>query len=285
MKELKFNLKYLLNRKELYLAFIIVMWIHLVYLFTQFQPGLNGMLYPSLEERAILHTIFMNNGSLMYILFYLIIPLACNMIFADTSWKDLYENTGNTLYPRIDMKRSIKIRWMLSLVVTFIIVFLGFMLSYMVLISVFKDGYVAIGHGSPAFNIDIYPALLKELMIENPFLYTTLEYARISLIISFLSGFGYSISFFIKNKIFVYFSVLALQIGHDVILLGAYNVYLSILHSGTQIPEHIIRFGEGAYAKQFNTLYYLTPAIYCLIFTFLLALVPLLLALRKKDYI
>lgn len=68
-------------------------------------------------------------------------------------------------------------------------------------------------------------------------------------------------------------------------MLGAYNIYMSILHSGTQIPEHIIRFGEGAYAMQFNTLYYLMPAIYCLIFTFLLALVPLLLALRKKDYI
>lgn len=285
MKELKFNIKYLFNRKELYFAFLIIMWINLIYIFTQFMPGLKGELYPALEECSLAHNITTNLLSLMYILVYLTFPLVCNMVLGDSSWRDIHENTGNILYPRLNMKKVIVTRWLLSILVPFLMNFFVLTLSYFVLNGVFIESFTDLNL-SLAFDIDFNNiGYLGRLVEKSPLLYISIVNAKVSLFIGLLSGFGYSISFFLKNKISVYFSVLLLQIINDLIFHSIANLYLIAVENDFPYALFLLRLGNCTYTSQLLDNDHLLPTIYLFIFSTLMATIPLLIALKRKDQI
>jgi len=218
MKELKFNLKLLMYRKELYFAIFIVFLVNIIQCFMaiQYSSGLNLFVengYSS-EYQTILYNSMVSLNSIIVIVF----PIVCSMIFSDSSWCEQSHKTLNILHSRLNAKRNSIIRYILSFLVPFIICFLGFMLNYGIMSLVFQNGTLATFSNEVGFCLRTSKNFLDHLRITNPVSYIISISCVVSLAIGLLSSLSYALSVFLKKRVFIYFIPLLTIILLELIL-------------------------------------------------------------------
>lgn len=203
MKELKFNLRFLLRKKELYYAIIVILLINLLHvIFVVNDSSCLAETCRSGEYQFILNNHFVQFTPMVVLIF----PIVCALIFSDTSWCDIKYGTGNLLYTRVNYKRNILVRFLINFLVSFLIVFIGVILNYVTLRFIFGSGNVVTHVQSTGFYLKTLPdRFLESTRLSNPQLYAVLLSGHISLIIALLVTISYSFSLFIKQRIFIYF--------------------------------------------------------------------------------
>lgn len=205
MKELKFNINYLFHKREFYFVIFIVFFINLVHVFLSISEVLRtNLIYESIST-AEYQSILYNSCDLNSILI-IVFPILFSMIFSDASFMEDKRKTTNMLATRLNLKKNIIVRMFLSMFVTFLICFLGFLFNYIVLIIIFKSGNIVTSFQESAFNMLSYPSFfLDGLRLNNPVLFTLICNLLVSLMYGILSMFSYVVSLCIKNRIIIYF--------------------------------------------------------------------------------
>ncbi len=219
MRELKFNINYLFKRREFYIAIIIIFLINLI------QVGLcvgetirlNTFIEESYsaEYQFILYNAFITLNVLIIIVF----PIVFSLIFADSNYIENKNKITNLLYIRLNYKRNIATRLLLSILVTFIISFLGFLFNYLLLRIIYGSGNRVEYFQSPAFYMNYSQKyFLDNIRIANPVLFTILINIAVSLILGLLSGLSYLTSFLLKHRIAIYFVPIIFLILSELLL-------------------------------------------------------------------
>lgn len=219
MKELKFNLRYLLNRKELYFSIIVIFFINLIHVILCVNESLRlGMLiedsYTS-EYQFILY----NAQIALNVLIIIVFPTALSLIFADSSWSDKKNKTINLLYTRLNYKKNIIVRFCLSVIVSFIISFVGFLTNYLLLRIIYGSGNNLTHFQSLAFSLENDSSwFLDDLRLSNPVVFAFAINCTVSILLGLLSGLSYLSSFFIRKRIIIYFVPLVFLIMTELLL-------------------------------------------------------------------
>lgn len=214
MKELKFNIRYLFTRKELYIAFITVLSMNLLCNIFTISSGdeILKLVYPQLMESAEGQSLLLR-GSNFVLLILIVFSIVCSMIFADTSWQDINENIGVLLHTRLNPKKNIIVRWFLSIIVTTLICFIGYMLGYLSLLPIFGSGYTFYEFRYPAYAMILLPEFfMRDILMEQPMLYMALYSFLSSLMFGLISSISYSFSLFVKHRLSTNFSGFAIVI-------------------------------------------------------------------------
>ncbi len=219
MKELKYNIKLLLKRKELYFSIICILLVNLIHIFLTIHYNSSTQLLVenqySAEYLAILYSVDVNLDMLIIIIF----PILCATIFSDSSLFEKKEKISTILHCRLNKKKLILTRFLTIIVSVFLISFVGFLMNYISLICIYGSGNAVTYFQSPAFyligNTNIF---LDTLRLSNPILFYICITAHVSFLISLLSGLAYSISFFVKQKIWVYVSPFVVLLASEFIL-------------------------------------------------------------------
>ena len=214
MKELKFNLRYLLKRQELYFAIIAILIICL------FQAGMVVFKaqYIELEPTSEYLFILTNTDINLNPIIILVLPVIGSLILSDSSWLELNRQTDTLLYMRLDYRKNIIIRWILSIAVTFIIVFIGLILNYLTLRFIFGSGNKIVIKQSMAYNLMPQNGLfLENIRMSSPTLFAILSSLHVSFLLGLLSGISYCMSFYIRQRLVIYFQILLLMFIYEII--------------------------------------------------------------------
>lgn len=226
MKELKFNLRYIFNKKELYFSFMVLMAISFMQIFMIIQ----GREYFELGQTSEYLVLLTNSVEDLSPAIVLVMPVITAMIMSDSSWLDRRRKTEIMLYPRLNCKRNIFFRWILSFLVTFLIVFISLMINYIILRLIFGSGNMIALNQSLSYNLTGIPELfLDGLRMSNPMLYVIVTSLHVSLILGLLSSLSYSLSFYMKQRLVLYFQVLLIMFGYELIASALGFEYLSII--------------------------------------------------------
>lgn len=196
MKELKFNIKYLLNRKEFYFALLIAFAISLIHVFLCVQESLRlNQFYEELhtgEYQFILYNVNVNLQGLILV----VVPIICSMVLSDSNLIENKLKTTNMLITRINFKKNILIRVLSCILVTSIICFLSFSFNYIVLRIIFGTGNSVVLTQGVAFHLPYLPGFfLDTIRIQNPVLFVILINLCVSLLYGLLSALSYAVSF------------------------------------------------------------------------------------------
>ncbi len=222
MKELKFNLKLLIYRKEFYFATFVIFLVNIIQCFmaVQYSSGLNLLAENgySAEYQTILYNNMVSLNSIIIIVF----PIVCATIFSDSSWLEEKNKTFNILYSRLNIKKNNLIRYILSFLIPFIICFLGFMLNYGMMRLIFPSGTLSTFYNDVSFYLISGSEFLDNLRLENPVHYIISIISVVSLAIGLLSSLSYSFSIFFKKRVLIYFIPLLAIISLELITAG-YN--------------------------------------------------------------
>ena len=124
MKEFRFNWKYLLKKNEFWAAVFIVLAINV------FAAGVSIFTYDSnfamtmtADYQFVLNNVYVN----MLAAVILIIPVALGLVFSDADWLEEKRRTDILLYARIDHRKNIVVRFVMSVGVS---VCTGFTIQY-----------------------------------------------------------------------------------------------------------------------------------------------------------
>lgn len=209
MKELKFNIAYLFNKKEFYFGIIGVLLVNIVHIFLVIQGNEFYEMMPKGEYQFILYNTTISLSILVIVVF----PILCSMILSDSCWLEKHRKTDNLLYMRLNYRKSTYIRWGLSIIITFVIVFIGFMLNYIFLVLLFGSGNVITTVQSMAYNLVGIPEFfLDSIRMVNPVLFVILLSLHVSFIMGLLSGIAFGLAFFTRQRLVVYFQILLFMI-------------------------------------------------------------------------
>ena len=233
MKELKLNIQYLLKRKELYIAICIILLTNLIHVILCVKTNiqLNNVLEQcySGEYQFILYNVEVAFNTFIIIIF----PITTSLILADTSWVEKKSKTLNLLCTRLNYRKNIFVRFCLSIFITFIILFIGFSVNYLLLRIIFGSGNTLTYFQGPAYHLVLDSNyFLDNLRIANPAAFVFTINFTVSLLLSLLSGLSYLLSFFIKQRFVIYFISFAFLIITELIFpyIGFKNIsYITML--------------------------------------------------------
>lgn len=245
MKELKYNIIQLFKRKELYFAFIAITWIVLLHLLTIFFEGVDGNLYPEFMNRAEELSI-LNNSGMSLPLMYFAFPIICSFLFKDTSWMDSYKDIKKIEYVYLNHKMNMIIQWILSMVVSFLIVFIAFMLEYITLRYVFGSGFVYHEYMYLSFDLPLEMDELWNISKGNMWLYAIITSASVAMIFAFLSGISYSISLYIEKRRYIVIAIVVFMLAFDIFVSNV-SLQISLLelmqpHIDYQITKYLLLY-------------------------------------------
>ena len=206
MKELKFNINYLFHKREFYVAIIIAFFLNLIHVILCVVESMRtGIFYetmPSSEYQFILYNPIITLSSLIIIIF----PIMFSIIFSDSNFLENKRKTVYLLALRMNNKKNIFSRIFLSAITTFIICFMSFSFNYILLRIIYGSGNIVTYYQEVAFHLTSQPSwFLDELRLYNPVLFTFIINILVSLMYSLLVALSYTVSFFMKNRLVIYF--------------------------------------------------------------------------------
>lgn len=223
MKELKFNIQYMFQRKEFYLAIFISFAIQLIHVILNIQFYQSYYLEEivSGEYQFILYNINISFNAIIVVIF----PILFAMIFSDMNVLEDKRKTTNLLCMRLSKKKNILVRLFLSFMVTFGLSLIGFLYNYVLLRIIFGTGNLLSYTQEPAFLLQMDTTwFLDSIRIANPTLFILLISISVSFILGLLSSFSYAAANVINKKVVVYFVPLIFLIGWD-ILMAAFEIH------------------------------------------------------------
>lgn len=246
MKEFKFNIQYLLKRKELYFSIIVILLINIIQVALCVNESFRLNKYIEQCYSSEYQFILYNAQITLNVLIIIVFPIALSLIFSDTSWMDYKDKTLNMLYTRLDYKKNIVVRLCLSVIITFIISFLGFLVNYFLLRLIYGSGNYLTYDQSFSFYLESTPEFfLDDLRLSNPALFVISISFTVSLLLGLLSGISYLGSFFAKQRVIIYFLPLIFLIVTELLFsrIGLSDIsYISMLQpfSILSIKDYII---------------------------------------------
>lgn len=245
MKELKYNLRCLFSRKELYLVFIGLLVVNLFHILMVIDYNSNWNLVYENEYRAEYLYILNNFNVSLNSIIVLLFPVLAATTFSDASFVENKNKTDNLLYLRLNRKKLILTRFLLVIVVVFVLCFLSFLLNYLSLAYIYGSGNALTDVQSPAFYLrTTASAFLDSIRVSNVQLFTVLTIGHVSFLLSLLAGLAYSLSFFVKQKVLIYVLPLLLIIGIEFFLslfdLVSYSVIAQLQLSSAFTLQHAI---------------------------------------------
>lgn len=205
MKELKFNIKFMLKRKEFYLAILFTLVINFIHAFLCVKRVLNDNRPFEKIISGEYQSILLNVDTSFTVLTILVFPILLALIFSDTNVLDKERKTTNILYTRINLKTNIIVRSILSFFTAFIISLVGFMFNYLLLRLIFGSGNMLTYSQNVAFSMENNNLFLSSFMESNPFIYILLICFSVSLILGLLSVLSYLMANIINKKVITYF--------------------------------------------------------------------------------
>lgn len=267
MKELKFNLKLLFKRKELYITFLIILILSFIHFTLSVLSILNNNSFIELIPNAEYRTIISTRGIDFITILVVVIPIILSTIFSDTNYLDNKRKTTNILYPRINIKKNIISRCLICLIIPTIICFVCFMYNYFSLRIVLGSGNQITIFQETAFNLVHNSSyFLDEIRLNNPCIYIIISSFTISLLYGVLNMISYVISLFIKNRIIIYFiPIIFMILFEQIVTIFKLNI--------TTINVFLTAFTAG------NIISYLT-CIFSMIF---ISIILLIIYFRKRD--
>lgn len=272
MKELKFNMNYFFKKKELY--FMIIFLLLVVIMNIIFVTKENTSRIDDFKETiqtAESLTIFGGGGIWILLpLCLLSIPIFSALIFSDVNWVERKEKMDYLLYNRLSYTKNIIIRFFLTIIGTFLLVFVALMLDYLCLSYLYGNGPILDKVGGAAFNFIPNIDFLKQFSYTNPISHTILCNIHISILFGLLAGFSYTCSFFIKQKVILYFQGPVILLVMEV-LFGSINIGGYYLRHFSLLTQ--LQLSVGEYVN----------AIVLYIFLFLVSSILIMIHLRKKD--
>ena len=267
MKELRYNIQYLLKRRELYFSTIVVLAINLIHVILCVNESLRLNSFIEHSYTAEYQFILYNSQVALNILVIIALPIAFSLIFSDTSWLDKKDKTLNLLYTRLNYKKNIFVRLCLSIIVTFIISFIGFFINYLLLRLIYGSGNNITYFQSLAFNLERGKSwFLDDLRMANPVAFIYAINCTVSISLGLLSGLSYLLSFFVKQRVIIYFTPVIFLIMTELIfpIIGLEGIsFINMLQPFSKLSFLNYLFG--------------TLILVCMI------LIILLKNMRKKD--
>lgn len=249
MKEFKYNIKYLVNKKEIYFAIFIAIAINLIHAFLSVHESLRlnsffEELYTS-EYQFILYNVNVN----LHALIFVVIPIICSMILSDSNFLENRLKTTNMLITRLNFKKNIFIRLIICVIITFSICFISFLFNYVILRIIFETGNYVVFTQGVAFHLEsLSEFFLDNIRLKNPIIFVMLINLCVSFVYGLLSGLSYAVSFYVKNRIVVYLVPLIFLISTELLfyIIGLEKLsFLTILQpfSKFNIISYIICVG------------------------------------------
>ena len=266
MKELKFNLRYILQRKELYIFIIGILLFCVVdiWVTTDYYRSATFVL-----RTAEYQTVLYNEGVSLAAVIIIGFPILSSLLLADSTWVERKSGISNLLQSRLSNKKNDWIRFILSIVVVSLLCFIGFMLQYVALRFIFGSGNQnPIWEAMPYYLLENSGWFLDHLRVVNPVLFVICISAHVSLIIGLLAGIDYSLSFFTKQRLFIYFQIIILVIASEFLLLLAHLGQYSII-------KQLQPFGKFSFVQ--SIIFYTVLLIFGVFFIWL--------SHRRKDSI
>lgn len=263
MKELKYNIKILLRKKELYYCIagvLLINAIHIILVINHYSPN---MVLKTGEYQFILYNNEVNITSLVIIA----LPILTSLVLSDTSWNDKHLGYNNYLYTRLNIRKNIFSRLFLSFITTFIICFVGFLINYLTLRFIFGSGNLISNFQELPYDRVIAPEFfLDSIRYYNSVLFIILISLHESVIIGLLATISYSFSFFTKQKLIIYFQVTLIMIVLEVVF-------------------SFIGISQFSIIKQLqpNSSFSVYQSIILYIVLSLIAITPVLLITKKGD--
>ncbi len=229
MKELKFNLKNMINKKEFYLAIMGVLLINLIHVILVVNRVIS--LKTPLEKTmtAEYQFLFYNSEITFGAIIVIALPILCGAIFSDCNVLENARKTTNLLHVRINPKKNIFVRAVLSFFLTFSISLFGFLLNYFLLRIIFGSGnLITFSQELPFFQ---YPdtVFLGNILNSNPTLFVFLICSLVSITLGLISSLSYLLSNLVNRKIIIYFIPFILIILWEVITIVLKVHSISIL--------------------------------------------------------
>ena len=157
MKEVKYNLKYLFNRKELYVVIIGVLLINIFQILSIILPLMEEGFITELSQTGEYQYILYRHSTLFQLIILIVLPVLCSVIFADSSWMDSSLLIDNALSDRLNYKKLIIFRWIMTFLIVFMIVFIATSLNYITLTSIFESGNRLTSYHTLAYSFRSYP--------------------------------------------------------------------------------------------------------------------------------
>lgn len=267
MKELKFNIQYLMKRKELYFSIIIILLINLIHVILCVNESLRLGNFIEGSYTSEYQFILYNAQISLNVLVIIAFPIVLSLVISDSSWLDKKNKTVNLLNTRLNYKKNILVRFFLSFIIAFIISFLGFLINYILLRMIYGSGNNLTYFQSLPFYLENNSLwFLDDLRLVNPTLFVLTINCTVSILLGLLSGLTYICSFFVNQRIIIYFIPLIFLILVELLfpLIGIDNIsFISMLQP----------------FSQFNMNSYVIGIIILLCVNILL----LCISLRKKD--
>lgn len=269
LNELKFNLKLMLKKKELIFAILIALILNIVHVILVISDIKNQQMflsnYYSAEYSFILYNPLVTFSSLIIIIF----PLILTLVFSDIGWREKKDNTITFLHTRINIKRNVLVRIFTIFLVSFTISFVSFFLNYLMLSIILKNGTIITFFQELPFDLNYYPEyFLDKLRYNDPFIFCISINLIISGLIGLLCVFSYSISFWVRQKLVIYFSPLIYMIFSELIFPTIGFKSLSIV----RLLQPFARFS-------------LNDVVISSIFILILSFLLLFIKVQKKDYV
>lgn len=198
MREFRFCIKFIFNRYEFYVALFVSLFIggfHAVYTVQANQvlpdAGFSG------DYLFILFNIFQN----VYSFLILILPIALGLILSDSNWQEKYRGTETMLAVRLNRKKLIISRFIMSIIMSFVVAISGLLLNYLILRGCYGGGYRMTYNQEMPFAIrGVSRLYLNKLMITEPAKAVLSASLMFSLEMGMLSGFSYAASFYIPRR-------------------------------------------------------------------------------------
>lgn len=210
MKELKFNIQYIFRKKEFYLMIlflILIVTANVIFSSNEFLSHSRD--FKETAPTALSLVLFSKEGTRTLLPICLLsFPILSSLIFSDLSWTERKEKSDYLLFNRLSYKKNIWVRFLLTIIGTFLLIFIALTLDYICLSLIFGNGNrFILGGNRIAFNLFPFwkESFLSSLSYQNPDLYIILCNAHVALTFALLAGVGYAFSFFIKQRLILYF--------------------------------------------------------------------------------
>lgn len=253
MRELKYNIKMLFSRPELYFSIIILQIVSLAQMFLAIRHTINLQMgnMPIFVEKA--HAAeqlsLMTNSEVPFrIVLLLVFPVVCSLAFSGLHQEERINNMKVFFGFRRNNKLDLIIKYVLCFIIAYALCMFTVLMNYFILRAIFGSGVFTSNYGGGAILIKDFGHFLFKQYISNSTLYMIFIANHISILIGFLSCLSMTISFFVENKIVGYFStVIAIVLLEIVCFITQIN-HLSIMHQLQVVTMYTIKDALLLYA-------------------------------------
>ena len=207
MKEIKFNLKLILLRKEFYIFILFLLGLIFFNILFSFKEASRRSLYAETISSPENLTLFGGTGFWILPVFIIGVPIFGSLAFCDLDFIEKRRKIDYNLSFRINRNKNRIMRMILIFLISFILIFFSLMLDYFCLKIILGNSLrnTFFISDMPAFLYTTSSQAFGNLIYSNTSLYVLFLNLYPSLILALVITLCYAVSFYINKKMVIYF--------------------------------------------------------------------------------